>query len=330
MATTLAPPEMAPRPAPERRVLHDTPTPGDRVFRTLVVGSAWAVLAILGLIAFFLVFKSWPALDRAGWDFVRLWEWDPDISGVFGIVSMLYGTMTIAVIALAVGLPVAVGTSLFINEYAPARVGRMLVPVIDLLAAVPSLVYGMWGVYWLEPQLMGTTRWLTDHLGFIPIFDTSRPVFGRSMFLCGLVVGLMVVPIITSVTREVMAQVPATTREGALALGGSRWGMIRRVVLPYSRGGVIGAAMLGLGRALGETIAIALILAFDYKVTTEILSPGGGSVAGLIALFFPEAGPAGVEALIAAGLALFVVTLLVNMAARIIVNRVGTARDLDR
>jgi phosphate transport system permease protein len=330
MATTLAPPERAPTPSPERRVLRDTPTPGDRVFRTLVVGSAWTVLAILGLIAFFLVFKSWPALDRAGWGFLTLWEWDPDISGVFGIVSMLYGTMMIAVIALAVGLPVAIGTSLFINEYAPARVGRTLVPVIDLLAAVPSLVYGMWGVYWLEPQLMGTTRWLTDHLGFIPIFGTARPVFGRSMFLCGLVVGLMVVPIITSVTREVMAQVPATTREGALALGGSRWGMIRRVVLPYSRGGVIGAAMLGLGRALGETIAIALILAFDYKVTTEILSPGGGSVAGLIALFFPEAGPAGVEALIAAGLALFVVTLLVNMGARVIVNRVGTARDLDR
>lgn len=300
------------------------------MFRGMAVGAAWSVLIILGLIALFLVLESWPALQSAGWGFLTRWEWDPDISGTFGIVSMLYGTVMIAAIALTVGLPVAIGTALFVNEYAPPRLARALVPVVDLLAAVPSLVYGMWGLYWLQPQLMGPTRWLTDHLGFIPIFDTSRPVFGSSMFVCGLVVALMVVPVITAVTREVMAHVPTAAREGALALGGSRWGMIRRVVLPYSRGGIIGGAMLGLGRALGETIAIAIILSFDYRVTTNILEPGGGSIAGLIANFFPEAGPSGVDALVAAGLALFVVTLGVNMVARVIVNRVGTARDLDR
>jgi phosphate transport system permease protein len=238
--------------------------------------------------------------------------------------------MVIAVIALVVALPVAVGTALFINEYAPARVAGGLVPLVDLLAAVPSLVYGMWGLYWLQPHLEGTTRWLSVHLGFIPIFNTSRPVFGSSMFVAGLVVALMVVPIITSVSREVMAQVPKTSCEGALALGGSRWGMIRRVVLPFGRSGIIGAAMLGLGRALGETIAIALILSFDFRITPHVLEPGGGSIAGLIANFFPEAGDNGRTALIAAGLVLFVVTLLVNMVARVVVNRTGTARDLDR
>lgn len=328
MTATVAAPESAP---PERRVLHDAPTAGDRVFRTLVVGSAWSVLVILGLIASFLLFKAWPALHEAGWHFLTRFEWQPDaIPAVFGIGALLYGTVVIALVALAVALPVAVGTAIFINEYAPARVARILTPMVDLLAAVPSLVYGMWGLYWLRPRLDGTSRWLTDHLGFIPIFHTSRPVFGSSMFVCGIVVALMVIPIITSVSREVMSQVPKASCEGALALGGSRWGMIRRVVLPFGRSGIIGASMLGLGRALGETIAIALILSFDFRITTRILEPGGGSIAGLIANFFPEAGEQGRNALIAAGLVLFILTLLVNMFARIVVNRTGTARDHDR
>jgi phosphate transport system permease protein len=179
----------------------------------------------------------------------------------------------------------------------------------------------MWGLYYMQPHLQGTSRWLTDHLGFVPPFHTDRPVFGSSMFVAGLVVGLMVLPIIASVTREVLAQAPRATCEAALALGGSRWGMIRSVILPFGRSGIVGAAMLGLGRALGETIAIALILSFDFRVTAKILEPGGGSVAGLIANNFGEAGEAQRHALVAAGLALFVITLLVNIAARIIVRR---------
>jgi phosphate transport system permease protein len=176
----------------------------------------------------------------------------------------------------------------------------------------------------------GASRWLTDHLGFIPIFKTSRPVFGSSMFVAGLVVAVMIAPIIAAVAREVFAQVPRVTCEGALALGGTRWGMIRKVILPFGRSGVIGASMLGLGRALGETIAVVLILSINFKVTSHVLEPGGGSVAALIANFFPEAADGGRSALIAAGLALFVLTLLVNMAARLVVNRSHALRSVDR
>src|SRR2546425_1711755 len=204
---------------------------------------------------------------------------------------------------------------------AAARPGGPLVALLDPLAAVPSLIYGMGGLYYLQPHLQGTSRWLTDHLGFIPFFHTSRPVFGSSMFIAGIVVGLMVLPIVASVTREVLAQAPRGVCEAALALGGSRWGMIRSVILPFGRSGIVGAAMLGLGRALGETIAIALILAFNFKITTQILAPGGGSVAGLIANNFGEAGDAQRHALVAAGLALFVITLIVNTGAPIIVKR---------
>ena len=318
MATTLvAPPEQQPR-----RDIHTTPTTGDRVFRAIVVGAAWSVLLILFLITLFLALKAWPALHDSGWHFFTTFQWHPDdTKGDFGIAAVLYGTVMIALIALVVALPIALGTALFINEYVPPRVGRLLVPLVDLLAAVPSLIYGMWGLYWLQPHIKGETRWMSDHLGFIPIFKTSRPVFGSSMFIAGLVVALMVIPIIASVTREVLSQMPSGQREGALALGASRWSMIRRVMLPFGRSGIVGATMLGLGRALGETIAIALILSFNDKITTHILEPGGGSVAGRIANQVPEAGADGRSALIAAGLALFVLTLFVNMAARRIVNK---------
>jgi phosphate transport system permease protein len=295
---------------------------GDRVFRAIATAAAGSVLAILGLVLLFLLVQAWPALKLAGGKFLTTFEWQPDsVPAHFGIAALAYGTVVIATIALVVSLPVAVGSALFVNEYAPRRLSRPLTALIDLLAAVPSLIYGMWGLYWLQPHLMGTTRWLTQHLGFIPFFHTSRLVFGSSMFVAGLVVALMVLPVIASVTREVLSQVPRATCEAALALGGSRWGMIRSVILPFGRSGIVGAAMLGLGRALGETIAIALILSFDFRVTTQILSPGGGSVAGLIANNFGEAGEVQRHALVAAGLALFIITLAVNTAARGIVNR---------
>jgi phosphate transport system permease protein len=315
------------RALPQPRPITPGLTTGDKVFRFLAAAAAASVLAILGLVALFLCLEAWPALKASGFSFLTTFEWNPDGTPAhFGIASLVYGTVVIAVIALAFALPVAVGSALFVNEYAPARLARPLVALLDLLAAVPSLIYGMWGLYYLQPHLQGTTRWLTDHLGFIPIFHTSRPVFGSSMFIAGIVVGLMVLPIVASVTREVLSQAPRAVCEAALALGGSRWGMIRSVILPFGRSGIVGAAMLGLGRALGETIAIALILAFNFKVTTQILAPGGGSIAGLIANNFGEAGPLQRHALIAAGLALFVITLIVNTVARLIVNRTNKGK----
>jgi phosphate transport system permease protein len=315
------------RPLPQPREIDPGLTSGDKMFRTIAAVAAASVLAILGLVALFLCLEAWPALKVSGVKFLTTFEWNPDGSPAhFGIASLVFGTAVIAVIGLVVALPIAVGSALFVNEYAPARLGRPLVALLDLLAAIPSLIYGMWGLYYLQPRLQGTSLWLTDHLGFIPFFHTTRPVFGSSMFIAGVVVGLMILPIIASVTREVLAQAPRGVCEAALALGGSRWGMIRSVILPFGRSGIVGAAMLGLGRALGETIAIALILAFNFRITTEILAPGGGSVAGIIANNFPEAGELQRHALVAAGLALFVITLIVNTIARIIVNRTSKGK----
>lgn len=316
---------------PTPRAIEERVGTGDRIFKAIVVGGAWTSVAILGLILVFLLLEARPAIARVGLgDFLTTFEWFPDNEpAVFGIAALVIGTVTIAFIGLAVAVPLAIGAALFVNEYAPRRLVRPLTSLLDLLAAVPSLVYGMWGLYWLMPNLKGTSRWLSDHLGFIPIFDTSRPVFESSMFVCGLVMGVMTLPIVAAVAREVYAQCPRVTCEGALALGGTRWGMIRRVIIPFGRSGVIGASMLGLGRALGETVAIALILSINFQVTASVLEPGGGNVAAHIANSFPEATPNGREALIAAGLALFGMTLIVNMGARLVVNRSRALKGLD-
>jgi phosphate transport system permease protein len=311
----------------EPRKLHPGLTPGDRIFKFVAAAGAAGVVAILGLVAVFLFADGAPALKTAGFKFLTTFEWNPDGTPArFGIAAVAYGTTVIALIALLVSLPIAVGSALFVNEYAPVRLRRPLIGLLDLMAAVPSLIYGMWGLYFLQPRLEGTSRWLTDHLGIIPFFHTDRPVFGSSMFVAGIVVGLMVLPIVASVTREVLSQAPRVVCEAALALGGSRWGMIRSVVLPFGRSGIVGAAMLGLGRALGETIAIALILSFNFTIHTELLAPGGGSVAGLIANNFGEAGEVQRHALVAAGLVLFVITLAVNSVARLIVTRTNKGR----
>lgn len=294
----------------------------DRIFRAINVGAAMASLVVMALIAGFLVAKARPALSAAGGKFFTTFEWLPDDSPArFGIGSMLFGTVVAALIALLIAVPISIGTALFINEYAPIRFRRALVTVVDLLAAIPSLIFGLWGLSYLQPKLNGPARWLSEWLSFIPIFKTKVPIFGSSLFVSGIVLALMIVPIITSIACAVMAEVPRVFCEAALALGGTKAGMIKEVVLPFSKGGLVGASMLGLGRALGETIAIALILSNDFRIPHNVLSPGGASVAGTIALKFPEAGILGRSALIAAGLVLFIVTLLVNLAARAVVRR---------
>ncbi|MGH9154548.1 MAG: phosphate ABC transporter permease subunit PstC [Acidimicrobiales bacterium] len=299
----------------------------DRVFLAVTLGAGLATLALLGLIAVFLVTQSLPALRAAGSSFLTTFEWDVD-GRAFGIAAVLFGTVITAGIAFVLAVPVAVGTALFINDYAPPRLRGILVSLVDLLAAVPSLIYGLWGLYFLQPRLNGTTRWLADHLGFLPIFASNRTPIGASPFVAGVVLAIMIVPIVTSVSREVLRQTPVGLREAALALGGTRWGMIRQVVLPFGRSGVVGASMLGLGRALGETIAVALILGFTFDIGLHVLEPGGSSIAGLIAVKFGEAGELERSALVAAGLVLFVLTLLVNMGARVVVGRTRPLRGM--
>jgi phosphate transport system permease protein len=286
------------------------------------VATSVAVLALIVAIAGFLVVKAIPAFREAGLDFFTEKTWFPDSSPpVFGVAALVWGTVVSSVLALVIAVPVALGSTLFVTELAPRRLRSWLGYSLDLLAAVPSVVYGLWGVYFLVPRMVPLQRWLGDHLSFVPLFDNPEGLYGRSLFAASVVLAIMILPITAAIMREVFQQVPAANREAALALGATRWESIRLAVLPFSRSGVVGAIMLGLGRALGETIAIALVLAASYDITLNVLRPGGNTIAANIALKFGEAGGLGRQALIASGLVLFAITLVVNVVARAVVTR---------
>ena len=314
----------------EPRELDTTPIPADRRYRRIARSGGVVVFILLGLIGAFLLTSSWPALREAGLGFFTSTAWGPDGDPPeFGIVALLYGTVMVAVIALVIAVPLSIGTAIYINEYAPRSLRRPLTSVIDLLAAVPSLIFGIWGREYLNDAMFGFANFLTTHLSFIPFFETEGSTLGNSIFIAGMVVSLMVLPIVTAVVREVFAQAPAGEKEAALALGGTRWGMIRTVVIPFGRGGIVGGSMLGLGRALGETIAVALILSPSFEVVIRILEPGGNTVAATIANEFAEAKPFGIQALLAAGLALFLLTLVVNMFAAAVVSRSRSGQGVE-
>lgn len=299
------------------------PTSGDRVFRALATAATSVSLVIVVMALIFLINGAWPALSKTGIiDFFTTNIWNPT-AGHFGVLGLLVGTIIIAALALIVAVPLALGMALFINEYAPAPLARFLTSIVDLLAALPSILFGAWGLFAFQDRLVPAARWISDHLSAIPIFSLTRhdAALVQSSFVAGLVVALMTIPIITSVSRDVMAQVPREQCEGALALGGTRWGMIRDVILPFGRNGIVGAALLGFGRALGETIAVALLISISFKANFHILERGAGSIAGLIATKFGEAGSLERSGLVAAGLALFLLTLAVNIGARRIVGR---------
>jgi phosphate transport system permease protein len=293
---------------------------GDRIYRLVTRAAGIVTLVIMGLIGLFLVIEAWPALKEARWDFLTETKWNPE-GQEFGVASLLLLTVEIAVVALVLAVPLSIGASLFLTEYAPNWMRGSLTSLVDLLAAVPSLIYGLWGRFFLQPRLIKVSDWLGAHVSFIPIFETSGGPLAASTFIAGVVVALMVLPICTAVIREVFSQAPPGEKEGALALGATKWGMIRTVVLPFGRGGIIGGSMLGLGRALGETIAVALIISPTFEPTVRILDGAGNSISALIALRFSEASPFGINALMAAGLALFVITLLVNAVASVVVSR---------
>jgi phosphate transport system permease protein len=316
VAITAPPPDtLAPRQAREVRR-------GDRVFRGMTIGAGLFMLGLIVAIAAFLVWKAIPALRIAGFSFFSEKTWFPDATPAkFGVAALAFGTVLSSLIALVLVVPVALGAALTLTELAPKRLGTMGGYVVDVLAAVPSVVYGLWGVYFLVPRLIPMQRWLDHNLGFIPLLQSKGDTFGRSVFAASAVLAIMILPIIAAISREVFRQVPETNREAALALGATRWETIRLAVLPPSRSGVVGAIMLGLGRALGETIAVALVLAASFNINLHIFEPGGNTIAANIATKFGEAGGVGREALIASGLVLFAITLAVNMAARAVVYR---------
>jgi phosphate transport system permease protein len=298
-------------------------TRADRVFRALCFVAGMITLVLLGLIGVFLLLRAMPALRAGGLSFFTTEALPANpVSGTpFGIAALIFGTVEISLIAMLLATPVAIATALFISEYAPRRLRRPLTSIVELLAAVPSLIYGLWGFFFLQPRMVGVSSWLNAHLSFIPIFKVGFPLFTSSPFIAGVVLALMVVPIATAVMREVFSQAPPGEKEGALALGATRWGMIRAVVLPFGRGGMIGGAMLGLGRAMGETIAVAIILSPVYTITPHLLQAGGNSIPATIVLRFSESGGLGLSVLMAAGLTLFALTLVINIFASLVVAR---------
>jgi phosphate transport system permease protein len=314
-----------PGPAEDRpRTITTRISGADLAFRSVVRMAGLLVLAITGLIAAFLIDRGASTLRAVGWRFLTNFQWI--LTGnKLGVGAILPDTLIIAVIALLVAVPVALATAIFISEYAPPGLRRAMIGLIDLMAAIPSILYGIWGFFWLMPRFVGTERWVSDHLGFIPFLKVPGGYqpgnFENSTLLAGFVVSLMIIPIIASLSREVFSQAPQGEREAAYALGSTRWGMIRTVVLPYARGGVIGAVMLGFGRAMGETIVVALIISQVFRIVTHPLQSGGNSIAALIAQDAGESTPGMISALIAAGLVLFVVTLIVNAIAAVIVAR---------
>ena len=298
----------------------------DTAFRLVTLASGLVVVVLIVAIGVFLFVHATPAFRKAGPRFFTEKAWFPDNSPArFGIAALAFGTVLSSIVALVLAVPVAVGSALFLTELAPRRLGRVVGYLLDLLAAVPSVVYGLWGIYYLVPRLKPVEQWLDRTVGFIPLFHSRAGIYGRSLFAASVVLAIMILPIIAAISREIFRQVPRADREAALALGATRWEAIRLAVLPYSRGGIVGAVMLGLGRALGETIAIALVLSAAFKIDFHILEPGGNTIAANIATKFGESGAAGRDALVASGLVLFAITLAVNVVARGVVYRTGLA-----
>ncbi len=308
-----------------RQVAHQRGRPADTLFRFTTVSCASIVLILLAGMLIRTTWAAWPAFRHSGIGLVTSNNWKPTV-GQFGGLSFIYGTLVTSVIALVLAVPVSVLIALFVSEVAPPRLGTPLGYVIDLLAAVPSVVYGLWGVFVLVPFL---TRYLwqplSNNLSFIPLF--SQFSSGRDFATAGVILALMITPIISAICREVFRTVPADERESALALGSTRWEMIRLAVLPRSRQGIVAAVMLGFGRAVGETIAVAYLIGGVPNKITPHLFQQGSTIAANIALQFNEAAsvPLFKSALIALGVVLFVLTLLINMAARLIIRRGGRA-----
>ncbi|MFF4019599.1 phosphate ABC transporter permease subunit PstC [Streptomyces sp. NPDC001843] len=319
--TDAPPPVPEPTVAEQKRNARGATRPGDRIFLGLSRGSGILLLVIMAAIAVFLTYRAALAISKDHGNFLTTFDWNTGAQPpVFGIAVLAFGTIVSSIIAMALAVPVAVAIALFITHYAPRRLAGPVAYVIDLLAAVPSIVYGLWGALVLVPHMTGLFGWLDHYFGWTGIFSWDGGP-ARSMLTVGVLLAIMILPIITNVSREVFRQAPQMHQEAALALGATRWEVIRMAVLPFGRSGVISASMLGLGRALGETMAVATVLSPTFDIQASLLNPGGGTFAQNIASKFSEATEYGRDALIASGLVLFVITLLVNGAARMIIAR---------
>ncbi|MDQ1131055.1 phosphate ABC transporter permease subunit PstC [Microbacterium sp. SORGH_AS_0888] len=321
MTQTVSPPRVTAKASARRR-------PGDTVFLGLSTASAVSIMVILAGVAIFLIIKGLPAITANWSDNADLLNYQNQNWGTFWnyVAPLLWGSIWSALIAMVLGAPVAIGIALFISHYAPRRIAGFLGYIVDLLAAVPSIVFGLWGIYVIRPFLLPLSEFLNANLGWIPFFGGPVSTTGSTMLAGGVVLAVMILPIVTSITREIFLQTPRLHEEAALALGATRWEMIRLAVLPYARNGMVSATLLGLGRALGETMAIALIISPSLIFSVRLLTDGYNSqtIAANIALNFPIATDIQRSALIGTGLMLFVVSFAVNMLARYIVARTSS------
>ena len=315
---------------PSPREISTKPRRSDKVFRGVVTGGGLSSLLVLGLIAVFLAYRGFEVLREEGLGFITGADWSVTldesanvVESNFGLSAMLVGTILCSIVAVVIAVPISVFSALYLNFYAPGWLKKILVAVIDMMAAFPSILFGIWGFLVLMPSVEYWGMLINRYLGWIPIFEVEPYFFSRSPFVAGVVLAIMIIPIITSVSREIFAQAPLDRIQAAFALGATRWAMIKAVVIPHGRSGVVGGAMLGLGRAMGETVAVYTVLNIVFQINWHILLGAGGNVASLIILKFGEAGEYEIKALMAAGLILFLLTLAVNATANVIVKSTG-------
>jgi len=303
---------------------------GDRVFNRSITAAAFSALVILAGIAIFLGIQTVPIIQTQGWSFLTTTAWNIETDPITaGIGGMIYGSLLLALIGLVIAVPASILLSIFMVFLAPPRLSKVLTTLIDLMAAIPSVILGLWAFYILNAPAEQWQSLLNQYLGWIPLFENTSGNFLGTPFIAGFVLAIMMIPIITSITREVLARTPPDLVNAAESLGCSLWTMLRYVALPYGRGGIIGGIMLGLGRALGETIAVFFVLKVVFDINWyNIIESGGGSVATLIVSRFGEiSGEYDLQVLLAAGFFLFLATLIVNVIANLIVSRTGRIKS---
>jgi len=298
---------------------------GDRVFRYVTTFFALSILAILGLMLVEMTSESLPAIRKFGVKFLTSSDWDA-VQEVFGALPYLYGSVVSSVLALLLATPLSIGAAIFITEICPKRVGKLIAPLVELLAAIPSVIYGLWGVLVMAPWLQSTVQpFLIERFGFLPFFQGAP--YGVSMLAAVFILMIMVVPIITSITREVLLAVPSSQKEAAIALGATRWETIKIAILPYGKSGILGAAILGLGRAVGETMAVTMVIGNSPQISLSLLSPAY-TMPSVIANEFAEAtAKLHGAALMEVGLILLVVTLVINALARLLIWSVSRSAN---
>ena len=327
--STSTPETLEPRQSRESRQLDPGFERSDRIFHKASTLIGLSTLVLTGAIGVFLGEQSIPTLSHYGLAFFTGTQWQPEIDKI-GIASVLVGTAEVAFVAVCVAFPLAIMFALFISDFAPRRIKSSLISAIDLMAAVPSIIYGLWGFFLLQPKAMDLSRWLSQHFGWFFLFhvdtDPNAAVWQQSrytssVFIVGLAVSMMAIPLACAVMRSVFDLTPLGEREAAMALGATRWGVVRTVVLPFAKGGIIGGTMLALGRALGETAAVLVIISPAYGINFHFLEAGGQTVSALIAGNFGNATKAQLSALLTAGFVLFLITLAVNYGAAIVIRR---------